>query len=404
MALDAEPSLMKTVAQTQPPSGDETRIAPTLGIIGGGQLAKMTAQAASQLGCETVVLERKAEFPAASLDTHTLVGDWDNPAWLLKLGAMSDVVTLENEFVDARALAALEREGHKLLPRAATIAAVQDKLTQKRTFAAAGLPLPAFADTPDRAAVLKAGEQFGFPLLLKKRRNSYDGKGNFTVASAQEVDTAWRALDGDHAALYAEAFCEFVMELAVIVARGQDGATVVYPVVETINRDHICNIVKAPAVVSAQTAAEAVEIATRAVQAVDGIGAMGLEIFLTKDGKLLVNEIAPRVHNTGHYTIEACECSQFENHVRAVLGLPLGSSRMIAPAAVMVNLLGAGEGSGKPRGLAEALRVAGAHVHIYGKTRSARGRKMGHVTALGQSVDEAMEIAHRAASRIRFGE
>jgi 5-(carboxyamino)imidazole ribonucleotide synthase len=194
------------------------------------------------------------------------------------------------------------------------------------------------------------------------------------------------------------------MELAVIVARGQDGATVVYPVVETINRDHICNIVKAPAVVSAQTAAEAVEIATRAVQAVDGIGAMGLEIFLTKDGKLLVNEIAPRVHNTGHYTIEACECSQFENHVRAVLGLPLGSSRMIAPAAVMVNLLGAGEGSGKPRGLAEALRVAGAHVHIYGKTRSARGRKMGHVTALGQSVDEAMEIAHRAASRIRFGE
>jgi 5-(carboxyamino)imidazole ribonucleotide synthase len=375
-----------------------------LGIIGGGQLAKMTALAAYQLGCEVVVLEVKDEFPANSLDTHTLVGDWNDPEILLQMAGLTDVITLENEFVESAALAELEKHGHLLHPGSACIGTVQDKLEQKMAFAAAGLPVPRFADAPTQAAVLHAAGRFGWPLVLKKRKLGYDGKGNATIRSADDLPAAWARLDGDRGGLMVEEFCRFAAELAVIVTRGRGGGTVVYPVVETVNRDHICHVVKAPAQVPPATARRAADIARGAVGTVGGVGSMGMELFLLEDGGLLVNEIAPRVHNTGHYTIEACECSQFENHVRAVLGFPLGSTRMRAPAAVMVNLLGAGEGLGTPHGAGEALAVAGAHVHVYGKQFSAKGRKMGHVTALGASVEEALATAARAAGNIRFGD
>lgn len=367
---------------------------PRLGIIGGGQLAKMTAAAAMPFGCEVVVLERQDDFPAHSLDTHALIGDWNDPRELLRLAPLVDVVTLENEFVSTDALAVLADHRHAFWPGLQTLALVQDKLRQKTVFAAAGLPVARFADAPDRAAVLR----FGFPAVLKKRRNSYDGKGNATVRSATDLDAAWAKLDGDRQALYVEAFCPFERELAVIVTRGQDGAVVRYPVVETINREHICCVVKGP--VDRPAAAD---MAARAVEAVGGVGSFGVEFFQLAGGRLLLNEIAPRVHNTGHYTIEACVCSQFENHVRAVLGWPLGSPAMVAPAAAMVNLLGCGEGPGTPVGLTEALRIPGAYVHVYGKTRSARGRKMGHVTALGCDAGEAASLAQRAADCIRFG-
>lgn len=367
---------------------------PRLGILGGGQLAKMTAAAAAKFGCEVVVLERQDDFPAQSTDTHAIIGDWNDPRELLKLAPLVDVVTLENEFVDTTALAVLADNRHKLWPTAATIALVQDKFLQKQAFASAGLPVPRFADAPTPDAV----RQFGFPAVLKKRRNSYDGKGNATVRTAADLPAAWAKLDGDRQALYVEEFCAFRRELAIIVTRGQDGAVARYPVVETINREHICHLTKGPVDLPAVG-----DIAERAITAIGGVGSFGMELFQFDDSRLLINEIAPRVHNTGHYTIEACACSQFENHVRAVLGWPLGSPAMIAPSAAMVNLLGFGDGPGTPIGLNEALRVPGAHIHVYGKTRSARGRKMGHVTALGATPDEAAVIAQRAADCIRFG-
>jgi 5-(carboxyamino)imidazole ribonucleotide synthase len=379
------------------------RPCPVLGIIGGGQLAKMTAIAAYQLGCEVIVLEQQDEFPANSLDTHTLVGDWNDPETLLEMARLADVITLENEFVEAEALAELERAGHALHPSSDCVRTVQDKLTQKRAFAAAGLPLPRFADAPDPRSVVEAAERFGWPVVLKKRKLGYDGKGNATVRDAGELPAAWERLDGDRAGLLVEEFCRFTSELAVMVTRDRDGECVVYPVVETVNRDHICHVVKAPASVEPEVSRRAAEIARDAVEAVKGVGSMGMEFFLHEDGRLLINEIAPRVHNTGHYTIEACHCSQFENHVRAVLGLPLGSPAMRAPAATMVNLLGDSDGLGTPHGLDAALRTAGAHLHVYGKQLSGRGRKMGHVTALGSSVDEACAVATAAASRVRFG-
>jgi 5-(carboxyamino)imidazole ribonucleotide synthase len=201
--------------------------------------------------------------------------------------------------------------------------------------------------------------------------------------------------------LYAERWCAFDRELAVIVTRGKAGDRAVYPVVETRQNDHVCDEVIAPAAVSETIAVEAARIAWEAVEAVDGVGSFGVEFFLMQDGRLLVNEMAPRVHNSGHYTIEACECSQFENHIRAIRGLPLGSTRMTG-AAAMVNLLAKSLGSGAPRGIADALAIPGAHVHLYGKLHAAPGRKMGHVTALGETVEEALAIARSAAERIHF--
>jgi 5-(carboxyamino)imidazole ribonucleotide synthase len=373
--------------------------APRLGILGGGQLAKMTAAAAAKFGCEVVVLERQDDFPAHSLDAHAIIGDWDNPDDLLQLAPLVDVVTLENEFVCTEALSVLDVQKFTVWPSVQTMRLVQDKFLQKTTFAMAGLPLARYAETPTKESV----RHFGFPCVLKKCRNGYDGKGNATVRSEADLDAAWAQLDGDRNALYAEEYCAFERELSIIITRGQDGQMVRYPVVETVNREHICHVVTAPAQVPELIATEAAAIAARAVESVGGVGSFGMELFLMADGSLRINEMAPRVHNTGHYTIEACACSQFENHVRAVLGWPLGSTEKIAPAAAMVNLLGYGNGSGEPVGLSEALKIAGAHVHVYGKTDSKRGRKMGHVTALGDTVDQALATAQRAADCIRFG-
>ncbi len=374
-----------------------------LGIVGGGQLAKMTAQAATRLGLEVAVLERASEFPAHALDTRSSVGDWNDAGTLIEFARGVDVVTLENEFVDARALHALEAAGHALYPTAAMIELVQDKLRQKEVLRAAGLPVADFHAVETPGEVEAAAREFGWPLVLKKRRNAYDGKGNATVRSAADVARAWSELGGAPGAFYVERFVPFERELAVMVARGRDGASVSYPTVETINREHVCRIVLAPAPVDARASAEAQRIARAAAESVGAVGSFGVEMFHLRDGTLLVNELAPRVHNTGHYTIEACDSSQFDNHVRAVMGWPLGSPRMHVRAACMVNLLGAGPGSGEPLGLADALGVPGAHVHVYGKLSSSRGRKMGHVTALAESLESARATAERAADLIRFG-
>ncbi len=384
-----------------PPAGFPDFI--TLGIVGGGQLAKMTAQAAAQLGCRVVILERQTEFPAGHVAARILTGDWDDPRALLELASGVDAVTLENEFVDAAALAAVAEHGHPLWPSAATMRLIQDKFLQKQALARAGIAVPEARAVETLDAARAVAAEWGLPLLLKARRNAYDGKGNATVREPEQIAAAWSRLGGDKGnALFAEAFCPFVAELAVIVTRAQNGEMVTYPVVETLQRDHVCHTVQVPASVTPEIAARAGALARQAAEIVGMVGSMGVELFLTGDGALLVNELAPRVHNSGHYTIEACACSQFENHVRAVLGWPLGSPALRAPAAAMVNLLAPAGGPGQPQGLAEALRVPGAHVHLYGKTRSGAGRKMGHVTALGSSPAEALALAQRAAECLRF--
>lgn len=374
-----------------------------LGIIGGGQLARMTAIAALPLGCEVVVLEKNPFSPAARLSPDSIVGDWSDPATLIKFAERCDVITLENEFVDAAVLARLEAAGHQVFPGAACLAMIQDKFKQKQALQQAGLTVPAFRAVNSPADIHQAGQDFGWPLVLKTRRNGYDGKGNFTLRSEADIAAGLQALGEGQDVLLVEAFFPFAKELATIVTRGRDGAVAAYPVVETVQRHHVCQTVKAPAQIPEAAALRAAALARQAVETVAGVGSFGVEMFLSATGDLAINELAPRVHNSGHYTIEACDCSQFENHVRAVLGWPLGSPRMVAPAAVMVNLLGRERASGRPQGLEQALRQTGARVHLYGKRSAGPGRKMGHITVLENSVAEALAVAERAAAEISFG-
>jgi 5-(carboxyamino)imidazole ribonucleotide synthase len=403
LIIDMPPTLAVAPIKPLRSAAPRKRIRPTLGIIGGGQLARMTAQSALSLGCDVVMLDDEADSPASAAAARWIRKPADDLAALCELAEAVDVVTLENEFIDARLLASIEERGHLVLPSAATMRLVQDKLAQKTLLQNTGLPVPAFAAVESKADLLSAGEKLGWPLVLKKRRDGYDGKGNTTVRGAADVDAAWARLDGDRHALFAEEFCPFTCEIAIIITSSRDGGSIAYPLVETVQRDHICHTVIAPAHVSEIVARQAGEIARRAVEAVGGIGSFGVEMFLCPDGAVLVNELAPRVHNSGHYTIEACECSQFENHVRAVMGWPLGSPAMRAPAAVMVNLLGHADGPGAPHGIKECLAIAGAHLHIYGKARSKAGRKMGHITALGSNAAAALDIATRAAAPLHFG-
>lgn len=376
---------------------------PIIGILGSGQLAKMMAQAASQLGCVVHVLEQKPSIPPI-FGWTSAVGDWNDPNALIEFARHVDVITLENEFIEADALAELENAGFRLYPPSSCLARVQDKLLQKKTLRDAGLATARFreVDSPDQ--IIEAANDFGWPLVLKRRKLGYDGKGNATLNTAADIPAAWQRLDGDHHGLFVEEFCAFEKEIAVMVTRAINGEIAIYPVVDTVQKNHICNTVTVPARLSPEKSTEAARLGAAAVEAISGIGTVGVEMFYMPDGRILINEMAPRVHNSGHYTIEACACSQFENHIRAILGLPLGSTAMRAPAAAMVNLLGAADGPGWPRGVDAALAVPGAHVHIYGKDRSTKGRKMGHVTALGPDPDSALQVAQRAAACLRFGE
>jgi 5-(carboxyamino)imidazole ribonucleotide synthase len=373
-----------------------------IGIFGGGQLAQMLTQSAVALGIETAIFERAPDSPAGRLTKREVVGPWEDPEALAGFAAACDLVTLENEFVDAAILASLEARGLPVYPTADTIGLVQDKLTQKERIGAAGLALPAFRGVATPAEVLQAGASLGWPLVLKTRRNGYDGYGNATLRRPEEIEAAWQRLTAGGSPLLVEAWAPFVRELAIMVVRGRDGSIVTYPVVETVQRDHICHLVRAPAPMPAAEAAAATALAVRAVEAVGGVGIFGVELFELADGRVLFNELAPRPHNSGHYTIEGCITSQFENHLRAVLGWPLGPATMRAPAAVMVNLLGRRTGPVAHDALRDALAVPGAHIHLYGKRESRLGRKMGHITALGESIAAAEAVARRAAELVQI--
>jgi 5-(carboxyamino)imidazole ribonucleotide synthase len=387
---------------TSEPAARESLSYPArIAILGGGQLARMTAEAAARLGIEVAILEREANSPAGRIAARELVGAWDDRDALAALAEGALAVTLENEFVDVPALEWLAARGTPVFPTPATLATVQDKLAQKRFMRAAGIPVPEFAEVTQHDDILRAGAEWGWPLVLKARRNGYDGYGNATLRGPGDVADACAWLGWPARALLVEAWVPFERELAVMVARGRGGACAVYPVVETVQRDHICHLVRAPAPIAPAVAASAAAIAERAVAAIGGIGVFGIELFATADA-VLYNEIAPRPHNSGHYSLEGCVTSQFENHLRAVLGLPLGATELVASAAVMVNLLGTRTGPARAEGLAAALAVPGAQVHLYGKLASRPGRKMGHVTALGATLAESEARAQRAAAALRI--
>jgi 5-(carboxyamino)imidazole ribonucleotide synthase len=362
----------------------------------------MTIQAAIPLGVDVAILAETTDTPAGRCASHEIVGAWSDMATLRAFADVVDVVTLENEFVDAHILDQLAAWGKTVLPGADVLRAIQDKLTQKQTLAAHDLPVPQFAAVESPADIARAAERYGWPLILKARRNGYDGYGNARLDRAEDIDAALRRLGWPERTLMVEQNVPFVRELAVLVARDQLGRSVAYPVVETIQHNHICHIVRAPAPIEPLVAERATTLARAAVEAVGGVGITAVEMFQTTTGDVLINELAPRPHNSGHFSIDACRTSQFENHLRAVLQLPLGDPALRTPTAVMVNLLGQRNGATQPQGLDQALALPDVHVHVYGKRDVRQGRKMGHVTALGGSLSEAEERALTAAQAIEL--
>ncbi|MEQ8834432.1 MAG: 5-(carboxyamino)imidazole ribonucleotide synthase [Miltoncostaeaceae bacterium] len=376
---------------------DQDPPAYDIGIAGAGQLARMTCLAAWPLGLRVAVLGRPDE-PAAPMAAGVVEGDWKDASAVARLGAAVGVVTLENEFVDAGALAAVQAAGTPVRPDPAAMATVQDKALQKQLLADEGLPVPRFVVAAGPGDLPAIGRDLGWPLMLKSRTLGYDGYGNATCADPEAAREAFARLDKGEGVL-AEQMVPFANELAAMVARSVSGAEAVYPVVETIQSNHVCHEVIVPAPASAGVLARAAEIARAAAAAGGGLGVMGVEMFLLPSGEVLVNELAPRPHNSGHYTIEACETSQFENHLRGILDLPLGDVSLRTPAAVMVNLLGSTSGPAHPR-RAEALGVPGAHLHLYDKAEVRPGRKMGHITTLGPTAADARERARRAVAAV----
>lgn len=377
-------------------SNINTSKALTLGILGGGQLAKMIGIEAYRLGINIAIIEKGENSPAGDMTKLDFTSGWEDKEELDRFLEVSDIVTLENEFINPQILDYVASK-RKLFPSPDTMRLVQDKLTQKVTFVNAGLKTAEFAVLNSISDAENFREKYGYPFLIKTRRNGYDGYGNSTIRCNEDIYTTWEKFKSADAnrELMAESFVSFEKELAVMVARNENGEIATYPCVETIQANHICHKVIAPAEIDTALQTKAKEIANKVVESINGVGIFGIEMFLSTNGEILVNEIAPRPHNSGHYTIEACFSSQFENCIRAVLNLPLGNPDLILPNAVMINLLGSRDGSGVPLDTSEVHKTK-AFLHLYNKKSSRKGRKMGHITAIASSSNEANESAENA--------
>ncbi|KAG3157637.1 phosphoribosylaminoimidazole carboxylase [Phytophthora cactorum] len=393
---------------------------PVVGVLGGGQLGRMMSNAAHRLGLQVLVLDPLgADSPAGQTGLKAVAGSFTKEEDIAKLAEQCDVLTVEIEHVNAAFLQQLQDKKEANLqgvhPAPATIALIQDKYQQKQFFTQVeGVDVAPYEIVTSLQGARQVGDRFGYPYMLKSRRLAYDGKGNAVVKSEKDLVDAFEKLGAkllakesadvdlkqlaeEEAKLYAEKWVPFVKELAVMVVKGAEGDVRAYPVVETTQRDSICDTVLAPAQIPEDVAKRAGELAQAAVAQLDGRGIYGVELFLTATGEVLLNEIAPRPHNSGHYTIEACETDQFEQHLRAITGLPLGSCALRVPAALMVNVLGDATSSEDVSFslLRNSLSIPGAAAHFYGKAGVRPGRKLGHVTITAPNVEE---LAKRATA------
>jgi 5-(carboxyamino)imidazole ribonucleotide synthase len=342
----------------------------TIGILGGGQLGRMLAMAAARLGLRTHIYSDEADAPACQVADAHMVARYDDEAALLAFAQRCDAISFEFENIPDSAVALLAQ--HKPVnPSARALAPTQDRLLEKQLAVSLGLKTAPFFDVTSEDGAAKAFAELSTRGILKTRRFGYDGKGQAKIASAGEARAAFRAFKGAPAIL--EGFVDFVFEASVIGARGGDGAFAAYDPPENFHADHILRRSTVPGLLSPEQSEEAKAIARKIAEALDYIGVFCVELFVERDGTLLVNEIAPRVHNSGHWTLDACLTSQFEQHIRAVAGWPLGPTARHSDA-VMENLIGAEAADW------QALAARGGALHLYGKRESRPGRKMGHIT------------------------
>lgn len=378
-----------------------TRVWPggTIGVLGGGQLGRMLAFEARRMGYRVAVLDPEPEAPAAQVADVYVQGRFDDAEAAEALARHADVITLDTEHVPAALLERLE-EKKPVRPSARVLRIVQDRWEQRRFLDAQGAPQARYAPVSCAETLRAAADTVGFPSVLKSRRSGYDGKGQARAHRPSELVAAWKALGEPPAIL--ESFVDFEKEISVLLARDVDGHVRFYPIAENVHRHHILRMSRVPARISEDLAARARELGARLASALQHVGMMAVELFVTRDGELLVNELAPRTHNSGHYSFGACATSQFEQHVRAISGLPLGDASLLQPA-VMLNLLGDLWRDGPPS-FSAVLECPTARLHLYGKRRALPGRKMGHVLILDDDVERASATAETIAAELERGD
>jgi 5-(carboxyamino)imidazole ribonucleotide synthase len=363
----------------------------TLGMLGGGQLGRMFAFRAHEMGYRVVVLEPDPRSPAGAVAEEHIVARYDDDAALRELADKVAVVTTEFENVPAPTLALLESLT-RVTPPPSAVAVAQDRVAEKSHLQNAGFPIAAFAPVGSTAEARDAVRSLGGASILKTARLGYDGKGQALVTTPDEAAEAFSAMGGVPCILEERLMLE--RELSVVLARGADGGTAVFPVGENVHRGGILHSTMVPAAIGPSLATEAQVLAHRVAESLAYVGVLGVELFVANGGQLYVNEIAPRPHNSGHYTIDACATDQFEQQVRAACGLPLGDTRLVSPVA-MINLLGDLWAAGEPA-WDKALAEPGLRLHLYGKAEPRPGRKMGHLTVLAATPAEALKRAERA--------
>lgn len=374
---------------------------PIVGMVGAGQLARMTAEAASRLNVRLKILAEDDKASAARVWSQVSFGSGRLSDGLALFAERCDVVTFDHELVAVPDLYRLERSGVRFWPSAATVAVAQNKWQQRQRFYRAGLPVPAFAALEDLDDAGAFAGRYGWPVVLKAAAGGYDGRGVWIVESLKQAQMVWKEARCRGVQLFVEQFIPVEREFAVLLARRPQGNVVLYPLIDTVQRDGICQELCVPAGIKPVAAEEAGRIAIRVAEDLEAVGILAVEFFLGREG-LWINEIAARPHNSGHFSIEGCVTSQFENHLRAVLDWPLGSPALVAPHVVTVNVIGAEDGGDPQQNLPLALALPDVHVHLYGKEYRA-GRKLGHVTVLGKTLDQARRTAWEAANLLTLG-
>ena len=367
-----------------------------LGVIGGGQLGRMLIQETINYNIHVFTLDPDANAPCKSIAHGFTVGSLTDFDTVYNFGQQLDVITVEIENVSIEALEKLEKEGKKVFPQPAVLKIIQDKGLQKQFYQEHGIPTLPFFLINDRSEIKKFEEEF--PFMQKMRKGGYDGKGVTALRSMNDIETAFDVPS------VLEKFVDFQKELAVIVARNEKGETAVYPTVECefSTEANLVEFLFAPADITPEIEAKAKELAIQIIEQLGMVGILAVEFFLSKQGELYVNEIAPRPHNSGHHTIECNRTSQFEQHLRSVLNLPLGATDLIQPG-VMINLLGEKgfEGQAIYQGLEEAMQISGVHPHIYGKETTKPFRKMGHVTIAKPVLEDAKNTGRKIKELIK---
>jgi 5-(carboxyamino)imidazole ribonucleotide synthase len=375
----------------------------SIGIIGGGQLGKMIAQEAKRMSFRIIVLDPSPDSPASSVSDECIIANFKDGNAITTLASKSDVLTYEIELANSEILEKLEAKNFIIHPSPQTLKIIQNKFRQKSFLKDRGIPVAEFNLIKSETDLVDLCDKFGYPCVLKVCENSYDGRGNYMITSKKNIPEYSDYLSTRQCMV--EKFIPFQKEISVMIARNGSGQISSFPIAENIHHNSILDTTIVPARISDTMMAKAEELAEKTMKALKGCGIFGIEMFVTPDEGVVVNEIAPRPHNSGHYSIEACSISQFEQHLRAILDLPLAKPELLSPA-VMVNILGPDNCNGAYliKGLKDLLSIGGIKLHIYGKRITSPRRKLGHITVTANSLEKAIARAHKAKNIIKIEE